>query len=155
MVRQPSAAFDLGLTAESRAEYLERLDLMFREACIMFGPTESARLFRARAKTAPKPVRGKRASPPPRKQKGAHDPIADKMLVQLWMNGSWRDKHDFARSALKNHSASIRKRVVGKVTGKNLDQDEREVKSLIRRLDRALQRRPLSVRQIGKRKLKS
>jgi hypothetical protein len=152
--RQRSAAFDLGLTPEARAAYHDRLDYMFREACIMFGPAEAARLFRAQAKTAPKPARGKRTAPP-QKRKGSHDPETDKYLVQLWLTGSWEGKHDFARRALKNHSVTIRKKIVGKVTGKNSDQDEREVKSLIRRLDRALQRRAASLRQIGRRKTKA
>jgi hypothetical protein len=154
MARAPSADYDLGLTEEARADYRQRLDLMFKEACAIFGPADAAKLFLAKAKTAPKRIRGKRSAPP-LKRKGPHDPETDRFLVQLWLSGSWQDKHEFARRALKNHSVKIRKRVVGKVVGKNAEQDEREVKSLIRRLDRALQRRSVELRQIGATKTKA
>jgi hypothetical protein len=150
--RMPSAAYDLGLTEEARADYRRRVEFMFREGCIIFGPTETARLFRSQAKAAPKEyARVVKRHPPPRKRKGPHDPESDKFLVQLWMAGHWQSKHAFARQALKNQSVKIRKKIVGKVVGKNREQDEREVKSIIRRLDRALQRRA-ALGQIGRQK---
>jgi hypothetical protein len=150
-LRAPSAAYDLGLTAEARADYRLRLEFMFREGCAIFGPTEVAKLFRDHARTAPKKqARGKRLAPP-RKPKGPHDPEGDKYLVQLWMAGHWESKHAYARQALKNHSVKIRGKIVGKVVGKNRDHDEKEVKTIIRRLDRALQRRS-ALRQFGRQK---
>jgi hypothetical protein len=149
-----SAADDLGLTETARSAYHERLARLFAEGCAIFGPAKAAKLFREQARTAPKEIIcGKRAAPP-RKRKGPHDPETDKYLVQLWMTGSWQSKHEFARQALKNHSVKIRKAVVGKVVGKNSDQDEKEVKSLIRRLNRALQRRS-ALRQIGRQKARA
>ncbi|WP_038968033.1 hypothetical protein [Bradyrhizobium diazoefficiens] len=148
-----SAASDLGLTEEAREDFRRRLELLFREGCAIFGPAKAAKLFREQARAAPKERRLAKAMPP-RKRKGPHDPESDKYLVQLWMAGHWKSKHDFARKALKNQSVKIRKKIVGKVVGKNRDQDEREVKSIIRRLDRALQRRA-ALRQIGRQKAKS
>lgn len=143
-----AAAFDLGLTEEAREDFRQRLTLLFREGCAIFGAAKAAKLFREQARAAPKELRRLAKAMPPRKRKGPHDPESDKYLVQLWMAGHWQSKHDFARQALKNQSVKIRKKIVGKVVGKNRDQDEREVKSIIRRLDRALQRRS-ALRQIG------
>ncbi|TYO64636.1 hypothetical protein FXV83_20785 [Bradyrhizobium hipponense] len=147
------AAFDLGLTEEAREHFRERLVFLFREGCAIFGPAKAAKLFREQARAAPKELR-RAKSDAASKRKGPHDPESDKYLVQLWLAGHWQSKSDFARHALKNQSVKIRKRIVGKVVGKNRDQDEREVKSIIRRLDRALQRQP-AVRQIGRQKRKA
>ncbi|MCS3895797.1 hypothetical protein M2171_004930 [Bradyrhizobium japonicum USDA 38] len=148
-----AAAFDLGLTEEAREHFRERLALLFREGCAIFGAAKASKLFREQARAAPKEIHRAKTKPP-QKRKGPHDPESDKYLVQLWMTGHWGSKHDFARKALKHQSVKIRNKIVGKVIGKNRDQDEREVKSIIRRLDRALQRRA-ALRQIGRQKAKT
>lgn len=150
---ETGAAFDLGLTEKARDHFKRRLMLLFREGCAIFGPAAAAKLFREQAREGPKELRFAKTMPP-RKRKGPHDPESDKYLVQLWMAGHWESKHHFARHALKNQSVKVRKKIVGKVIGKNRDQDEREVKSIIRRLDRAIQRRS-ALRQIGPQKAKA
>jgi hypothetical protein len=130
-----AAAYDLGLTEESRQDYKRRVSLMFAEGCIILGRVNARKLFRAvsAANTLDK-------SPPPRKRKGSHDPVADRLLLQLWKTGSnGMTKHAFAEMALKNHAVR---------TGKKVQQHSIAVRSMVRRLDRLLEREA-KVRQLG------
>jgi hypothetical protein len=142
--RIPSAADDLGLTDEAREEYKQRLSLMFAMGCAIFGAKAAAKLFRDQAKASPMPVRGKRQpAPPPRKRKGPHDPEGDRMLLQLWKTArNGMRKRAFAKMALKNHAV--------KIGGKVRNQDKMEVDSMVRRLNRILEREA-KVRQLGTR----
>jgi hypothetical protein len=100
---------------------------LFAEGCAIFGVPTAAKLFRDQASSR------KSARPaPPRKRKGAHDPMADRDLVDLWRYGGFKSKRDFARAALKNHARKIR--------GKVRNQENLAVDSLVRRLNRALSR---------------
>src|SRR5712692_6739945 len=112
--RIPSAAYDLGLTEESRDDYKERLSWMFAFGCAIFGAKAAAKLFRDQAKTTPPtPARGKRR-PPPRKRKGPHDPEGDRYLLQLWNTARHgKTKRAFAKVALKNHAVKIGGKVRG------------------------------------------
>ncbi|WP_445215672.1 hypothetical protein ACKWRH_24895 [Bradyrhizobium sp. Pa8] len=127
-----AAAYDLGLTEEARQDYRQRLSLMFAEACAIFGPDTAASLFRDEIKAGPKRVKRQRP-PPPRKSKGPHDPESDRDLVMLWKAGSWESKRAFAEAALKNQSVKHR--------GRSRAQDKNLRDSLVRRLNRALQRK--------------
>jgi hypothetical protein len=136
------AAFDLGLTEEARENFRQRLTLLFREGCAIFGAAKAAKLFREQARKAPKEVRRKVA--PPRKRMGGHDPEGDALLLSSWKAGSWKSKIAFAEAALKHHAVKNR----GKVQAQAI-----EPKSLVRRLNRLLKRQA-GMRQIGKRKAK-
>jgi hypothetical protein len=143
--RTPSAAFDLGLTAEARVDYKARLEVMFREACIIFGITNAARLFREQARSAPKKKsRGKRTVPP-RKRKGGHDPAADYLLLMSWKTFNGSSKQRWAEMALTNHAVKNR----GKIHAQKIS-----ARSLVRRLDRIL-KREAELRQIGARKIEA
>ncbi len=140
--RIPSAADDLGLTQESRDEYKQRLSWMFAEGCAIFGAKVAAKLFCDQAKTTPPmSARGKKRRPPPRKRKGPHDPEGDRYLLQLWNTASnGKTKRAFAQMALKNHAV--------KMGGKVRRQDKIQVDSMVRRLNRILER-AAEVRQLG------
>jgi hypothetical protein len=138
-----SAADDLGLTERARSGYRERLARLFAEGCAIFGPATAAKLFRERARTAPKEVRGKRA--PPRKRKGGHDPEADRLLVMSWKTSNGLSKQKWAEMALKNHAVKSK----GKVRGQRISP-----RSLIRRLDRLLKQQA-ELRQMGRSKPKA
>ena len=127
--RIPSAADDLGLTEEARAEYKRRLSWMFAEGCAIFGARATAKFFRDQAKASQKGP----PAPPPRKRKGPHDPEGDRYLLQLWnTTSSGKTKRAFAQMALKNHAV--------KIGGKVRRQDKMEVDSMVRRLNRILKR---------------
>jgi hypothetical protein len=144
-VKQPgtSAAFDLGLTKESREHYKRRLALMFQEGCAIFGPATAAKLFREHARAAPKEARG-RPSSPPRKRRGGHDPEADRLLVGSWNTSNGLSKLEWAKMALKHHAVKNK----GKVREQTISP-----RSLVRRLDRLLKRKD-EMRQIGVKKRK-
>lgn len=130
--RIPSAADDLGLTAESRVDYGRRVALLFEEGCIILGPEAAAKLFREHARNRSKILKRRKQLAPPRKRKGPHDPIGDRLLLELWTFGSnGMNKRDFARVALKNHAIKIN----GKIRPLNVAVD-----SLVRRLNRVIQR---------------
>jgi len=117
---------------------------MFREACIIFGPTGAAKLFRDQARLAPKrQPRGKRQMPP-RKRKGGHDPAADGLLLMSWKTFNGSSKQRWAEMALTNHAVKNR----GKIRAQQISP-----RSLVRRLDRII-KRDAELRQIGARKLK-
>lgn len=122
-----SAADDLGLTPRARAGYLQRLENLFAEGCAMFGRPHAAKLFRELASAS---ARGQRPVPP-RKRKGGHDPVGDKLLLQSWRTFGGKDKTAWAKMALKNHAVKHR----GKVTGQTITP-----RSMVRKLDRLLQR---------------
>jgi hypothetical protein len=126
--RPTSAAYDLGLTEEAREDYAQRLVLLFREGCAIFGAAKAARLFRDQARTAPKTLRGKRVLPP-RKRKGSHDPATDRLLLMSWKAFNGSSKQKWAEMALKNHAVKNR----GKVREQTIS-----ARSLVRRLDRLL-----------------
>jgi hypothetical protein len=144
--RQRSAAFDLGLTPEARADYHDRLNFMFREACIMFGAAEAARLFRAQAKRAPKRGGGgKSRKLPPVKRKGGHDPEADYLLLLSWQTFNGSNKLRWAEMALTHHAVKNN----GRVRSQKI-----APRSLVRRLNRILKRKS-DLRQIGRQKTKA
>ena len=125
--RPTSAAYDLGLTEEAREDYAQRLALLFREGCAIFGSAKAAKLFRDQARTAPKTVRGKRVLPP-RKRKGSHDPETDRLLLMSWKTFNGSSKQKWAEMALRSHAENR-----GKVREQTIS-----ARSLVRRLDRLL-----------------
>lgn len=140
-----SSADELGLTEEARADYKQRLVLMFREGCLIFGPAKAVKLFRDQIKTAPKKRADGRRPMPPQKRKGGHDPEADRLLLMSWKTFNGSSKQKWAEMALKNHAVKNR----GKVRAQKVSP-----RSLVRRLDRILVREA-ELRQIGKRKTKA
>ena len=75
------------------------------EACILFGPVEASRLFRAQAKKAPKrDGGGKPKKLPPIKRKGGHDPEADYLLLLSWQTFNGSNKLRWAEMALTHHA---------------------------------------------------
>jgi hypothetical protein len=143
--RTPSAAYDLGLTEEARVDYRARLEYMFREACIIFGPTDAAKLFRDQARSAPKKQPRGRRHMPPRKRKGGHDLAADYLLLMSWKTFNGSSKQRWAEMALTNHAVKNR----GEIRAQKIS-----ARSLVRRLDRIL-RREAELRQIGARKIET
>jgi hypothetical protein len=127
-MRTTSAAYDLGLTEEAREDYAQRLALLFREGCAIFGSTKAAKLFRDQARTAPKTVRRERVLPP-RKRKGSHDPETDRLLLMSWKTFNGSSKQRWAEMALKSHAVKNR----GKVREQTIS-----ARSLVRRLNRLL-----------------
>ncbi|MGY2906547.1 hypothetical protein [Bradyrhizobium sp. URHC0002] len=146
MKRPTSGADDLGLTEESREDYRKRVAFLFSEGCAIFGAKAAAKLFRAQAKAVPKATqRGKR--PPPQKRRGPHDPEGDRYLLQLWNTArNGKTKRAFAKMALKNHAV--------KIGGKIRRQDKIQVDSMVRRLNRIIER-AAKVRQLGARRLRT
>jgi hypothetical protein len=137
--RVPSAADDLGLTEEARADYRRRVDFVFREGCIILGPIETAKLFRSHAKNAPKKrARGKHTAPPV-KRKGSHDPEADYLLLLSWKTFNGSSKQKWAEMALTHHAVK---------NGGRVRAQQIAPRSLVRRLNRILKAR----RQIGRQK---
>jgi hypothetical protein len=144
-VRTASAAYDLGLTEESRVDYKRRLAMMFREGCAIFGPAEAVKLFRDQIRAAPKKKASGNRSKPPQKRRGGHDPEADRLLLWSWKTFNGSKKQKWAEMALKNHAVKNR----GKVRAQKVSP-----RSLVRRLDRILMREA-EMRQIGTRKTKT
>ncbi|WP_441268025.1 hypothetical protein AB7G19_20070 [Bradyrhizobium sp. 215_C5_N1_1] len=125
-----SIADDLGLTERSRDAYHQRLAWLFAEGCAIFGADAAAKMFRAQARTAPKMAPRMRTAPP-RKRKGSHDPVGDRMLVASWKTFNGSSKTAWARMALENHALKSK----GKVRAQKISP-----RSLVRRLDRLLNR---------------
>jgi len=144
-IHRHSAAYDLGLTEEARADYRQRLAMMFREGCAIFGSTAAAKLFRDQIRTAPKKLANGKRSKPPQKRKGGHDPEADRLLLMSWRTFNGSSKQKWAQMALENHAVKNR----GKVRAQKISP-----RSLVRRLDRILMREA-ELRQIGTRKAKT
>jgi hypothetical protein len=143
--RVPSAAHDLGLTEDARADYRRRVEFVFREGCIILGPIETAKLFRSQAKTAPKKhARGKRQAPP-QKRKGGHDPEADYLLLLSWKTFNGSSKQRWAEMALTHHAVKNR----GRIRAQKI-----APRSLVRGLNRIL-KREADLRQIGRAKTKA
>jgi hypothetical protein len=125
-----AAAIDLGLTEKMSVEaYMERISSLFILGCAHYGVDNTARIFRDQARRAASlQVRSRptRKSIPPKKQRGAHDPEGDDLLVQLWraccLERPKLTKEEFSKFACKNHVHNI------------------EPKSLVKRLNRALAR---------------
>jgi hypothetical protein len=120
MVREPTttsgAAADLGLLAEklSIEAYTEKLGALFLQGCSTYGVRQTARIFadQARRATKLKPKQPKPQNPaPPRKQKGAHNPEDDKLLLQLWhacrLGNPQLTKKAFSEFAAKNHNQPV------------------------------------------------
>jgi len=143
--RGTSAAFDLGLTEGARVDYRRRLETLFREGCLIFGPTAAVKLFRDQIRTAPKKRTGGGRPKPPLKRKGGHDPETDRLLLMSWKTFNGSSKQKWAEMALKNHAVKNR----GRVRAQKVSP-----RSLVRRLDRILVREA-ELRQIGKRKGKA
>jgi hypothetical protein len=100
-----AAAVDLGLAEKlSEQEYTERLNHLVLVACAQLGVEPAAEALRLtlsmlEALQAIKPRRGKRP--------GAHNPVDDELLLQLWkaylLTNPNMEKTEFAKLAAKNH----------------------------------------------------
>jgi len=129
-VKRPrSAADDLGLTEQSKEDYKRRLNLLFQEGCLIFGPSHAAKLFRGQARTAPEERTPRKRVAPPRKRKGGHDPEGDRLLLLSWKTFNGSSKQKWAEMALNHHAVK---------TGGKVRKQHVSSRSLVRRLDRLL-----------------
>ena len=112
-----AAARDLGIIAPSPTEVALSLEAFELEVCRLLilgcashGRSETlqvfAKILTAGRKAFPSRSRPRLKHAPPQKRLGAHNPVDDRLLVQLWKvtGGS---KEEFARMACKNHPTVI------------------------------------------------